>query len=414
MQVLADIFRQVFHALWANKLRSFLTMFGIAWGVGSLLLLVGLGEGFRTGNRKQMDSIGEDVMFVFWGRAPAVAGNLQSARRYRLTYEDYLDISKAPNVRGATPVISRNDIRFVSEYASAGGQIFGSEPQFKGIRYIPLKQGRWYNWADEQEKRRVVLLGTEMVKNLFAGHPVVGSSILLNGISFEVIGTVDLVSRGDNTGPNTRVYIPLSTMAEYFPLTGEQQKKSISFICYQPSARGQHLIAREDVRKIIGRNHNFDWRDENSFDDWDTIKQAEMVGKIFDAMNMFLGAVGLVTLALGAIGVINIMLVSVTERTREIGLRKALGATNRNVLSQFFFEGLIITVVSGGIGMGVAAMIMSALSTLPSPPGWDTPKLVPSSAILAIGALAIAGVVAGLYPARKAAMLTPVEALRQE
>jgi len=139
-----------------------------------------------------------------------------------------------------------------------------------------------------------------------------------------------------------------------------------------------------------------------------------MVGKIFDAMNMFLGSVGLVTLALGAIGVINIMLVSVTERTKEIGLRKALGATNRSILTQFFLEGIILTVAAGGIGMAVAAGFMSLLHLLPAPPGFDPPTLVWTSAVTAIGSLAAAGVIAGLYPARKAAMLTPVEALRAE
>jgi putative ABC transport system permease protein len=139
-----------------------------------------------------------------------------------------------------------------------------------------------------------------------------------------------------------------------------------------------------------------------------------MVGKIFDAMNMFLGAVGMVTLLLGAIGVVNIMLVAVTERTREIGLRKALGATNRSIMTQFFFEGMILTVFSGCIGIAGAAGLMAALGTLPQPPGFDTPKLVASSALLAVGSLALCGVFAALYPARQAAMLTPVEALRSE
>ena len=139
-----------------------------------------------------------------------------------------------------------------------------------------------------------------------------------------------------------------------------------------------------------------------------------MVGTIFDAMNMFLGTVGMVTLALGAIGVINIMLVAVSERTREIGLRKALGATNRSILLQFFLEGLLLTLGSGLIGMGLASALMAMLGTVQGPGGFDPPKLVPMSAMLAIGSLTLAGVVAGLYPARKAAMLQPVEALRQE
>ena len=139
-----------------------------------------------------------------------------------------------------------------------------------------------------------------------------------------------------------------------------------------------------------------------------------MVGTIFDVMNMFLGAVGIVTLALGAIGVINIMLVAVTERTHEIGLRKALGATNRSILFQFFLEGLLLTLGSGLIGMFLAGGLMAMMGTVQGPGGFDPPKLVPMSAFLAIGSLTLAGVVAGLYPARKAAMLQPVEALRQE
>jgi putative ABC transport system permease protein len=175
-----------------------------------------------------------------------------------------------------------------------------------------------------------------------------------------------------------------------------------------------HETAKLEVHKVLGRNHGFDASNPDAFDEWDTIRTADNVGKIFDAMNAFLGSVGLVTLALGAIGIINIMLVAVADRTREIGLRKAIGATNGSIMFQFFVEGAFLTLLSGGIGMAFAAGLMSALSTLPSPPGFDPPKLVPSTAALAIGALAIAGVAAGLYPARRAALLQPVEALRKE
>ncbi len=414
IRMIADISGQIFRTLWANKLRSFLTMFGIAWGVGSLVLLVGLGEGFRSGNQREMAEFGQDIMFVFPGRAPVVQGSMRSARNYLLTYRDYLDIRKAPFVRDASPVLARDDVRAVSEFASANGQIIGVEPQFSGIRFLPLKQGRWLNGLDGQQKRNVIVLGEEMTRNLFPGRPAVGSSILLNGTRFEVIGSVKRVGRGDNNSTNMRGYIPYQVMMMYFPLKGEQQQDAISFINYQPRTRSEHLLSVYEVRKVIARNHAFDFRDDNAFELWDTIQQSEMIGGIFDAMNIFLGSVGLVTLALGAIGVINIMLVSVSERTHEIGLRKAVGATRRSILFQFFLEGILLTLVSGLIGLALATALMASLAGLPTPEGFDPPKLVLMTAALAIGSLTVAGIAAGLYPAYKAAMLEPVEALRQE
>ena len=415
MRFVLDIFGQIFRTLWAHKLRSFLTMFGVAWGVGSLLLLVGLGEGFRSGNKRGLAEFGEDIMFIFPGRAPVVAGSMNSARNYLLTYQDYADVRKlAPHVRNASPVLSRDDVRAVSEFASANGQIAGVEPQYAQIRYLPLKQGRWLNSEDETQRRNVIVLGDELTRNLFSGRPALGAAVLLNDVRFEVIGTVKRIGRGDENLTNMRGYIPFRTMATYFPLKGENHQNSISLINYQPRVPAEHLLAREEVRKVIGHNHGFDYRDQDAFENLDTVEQAQMMGKIFDAMNLFLGTVGLVTLALGAIGVINIMLVAVSERTREIGLRKALGATNRSILLQFFLEGILLTLLSGMIGMVLAGGFMALLATQPSAGNFDPPKLVPASAILAISCLTLAGVAAGLYPARKAAMLQPVEALRQE
>jgi putative ABC transport system permease protein len=414
MNSVFDIFAQIFRNLWAHKLRSFLTMFGIAWGVGSLLLLVGVGEGFRSGNKRELAEFGRDIMFIFPGRAPAVAGSMNSARPYLLTYQDYADIRKAPDVRNACPLISRTDLHQVSEYASASVEILGAEPQLNEISYLPLKEGRWLNEMDEAQSRNVIVLGNELLKNLFPGRPAVGAFVLLNGIRFEVIGSMPHLGRGDNTWLNMRGYIPFPVMATNFPLKGENHQNSISFIEYQPRVTAEHRLAQDDVHKIIARNHEFDASDENAFDGWDSIEESKMVGTIFDVMNMFLGAVGMVTLALGAIGVVNIMLVAVSERTREIGLRKALGATNRSILFHFFLEGLLLTLGSGLIGMGMATALMAMFGTVHGPGGFDPPKLVPMSAVLAIGSLTLAGVAAGLYPARKAAMLQPVEALRQE
>ena len=414
MRTVLDIFSQILRNLWAHKLRSFLTMFGIAWGVGSLLLLVGVGEGFRSGNKRELAEFGKDIMFLFPGRAPSVSGNMSSARSYLLTYQDYLDIRQAAYVRNACPIISRSDLHEVSEFATGSGEILGTEPQLNEISYLPLKEGRWLNELDGLQRRNVIVLGNELLKVLFPGRPAVGAFVLLNGIRFEVVGSMPHLGRGDNMWLNLRGYIPFQVMAANFPIKGENHQNSISFIEYQPLVTADHVLAQKEVHQIVGRNHQFDASDQNAFDEWDSIQESKMVGTIFDVMNIFLGAVGMVTLALGAIGVINIMLVAVSERTHEIGLRKALGATNRNILVHFFLEGLLLTLGSGLLGMCFAGGLMAMMGGIQGPQGFDTPKLVPMSAMVAICSLTLAGVIAGLYPARRAAMLQPVEALRQE
>ncbi len=415
MRTLLDIMSQSLRTLWAHKLRSFLTMFGIAWGVGSLLLLVGLGEGFRSGQDKNLATLGEDIMFLFPGRVPAVPGNLSSAKPYKFTYADYLAIrDQAHYLRALSPVLNREDIRAVSEFNSTNGQVFGVAPEYNKIRTIPLILGRWMNDEDNLQRRRVCIIGTEMVRNMFPGRPALGSKILLNGYEFEVVGVLKKIGREENNGTNFRIFVPIEIMREMFPLKGDNAEDAISFINYRPRVREEHALAKNELHEIIARRHGFDPILQDAFEDWDTIENSIKVAKIFNAMDYFLGAVGVVTLGLGAIGIINIMLVSVSERTKEIGLRKALGATHGNILTQFFVEGAFLTGLSGGIGLAITTALVGLLAQLPAPEGFDSPRIVPASAALAMGALVIAGVSAGLYPARKAAMLAPVEALRQE
>jgi len=416
VRLILDIFGQTLRTLWAHKLRSLLTMFGIAWGVGSLLLLVGLGEGFRSGNRKQFDSLGENVMFIWSGRAPVMQGSFTALRQYYLTYRDYQDVlQECPSVGAAAPAISRGDIRSVSDFFQASGQVVGVPAIFNQIRNLPISEGRWINEMDDSQKRAVIVIGDEVNRTLFPGKPALGSTVLLNGIRFQVIGVLQKVGHGDNMNLNLRSFVPFHTMQQYFrPFNVGSAPDVISFINYQPKSRAVHEAAKQEVHKIIARNHGFDPNNPDSFDEWDTVKTVDQVGKIFDAMNLFLGSVGLVTLALGAIGIINIMLVAVADRTREIGLRKAVGATNGSIMFQFFVEGAFLTLLSGGIGIAAAAGLMAPFSGVELGPGFDAPRLVPATAALAVLSLAIAGIVAGLYPARRAAMLAPVEALRKE
>jgi len=418
MRTLLDIFSQTLRTLWAHKLRSFLTMFGIAWGVGSLLLLAGVGEGFRTGNRRQLETFGKNIIFFWGGRAPAVEGSFNSMKWFNLTYDDYLAIkNEAKLALHISPVIAREDIRAVSEYTSTNGQVSGVPPVFSQVRTIPLQVGRWINDEDNDQRRRVCVLGREETRNLFPGRPAVGNTILLNGVHFEVIGMLSMIGNEEQNSTNIRIFVPFNTMRELFPLKGDNSKEgnAISFINYQPSSFDDNEAAKAELHAIVARNHGgFDPKGKDIWEEWDTVKNQKTMGKIFTAMDWFLGGVGLVTLALGAIGIINIMLVAVSERTREIGLRKALGATNRNILVQFFLEGAFLTLLSGAFGVGAAMLVVHLLSGVNLPQGFDTPRIVPVSAIGAVLSLALAGITAGLYPARKAAMLEPVEALRQE
>ena len=417
MQSFQDTLSEVFRAIAANKLRSFLTMFGIAWGVGSLLVLIGLGEGFRSGQKRNLAKFGNDVVLMWNGTIPAVANQHTGMRPYQLTLRDAEQMRQQPELRGVTVELSRSDLYEVSQFSNTSSHVMGVWPNYPVVRFIPMAQGRFLNDADVTERRRVAVLGAKAAMLLFPGRPMVGETITVNGTEFKIIGSVEKISRGNQDWDDQKVYIPVTTMHELFPLKGDNiAQDALTSIQYQPAKKGDATAAVAAVHRVIAGRHGFDPSMKDAFQEWDTIREMKMVGAIFTAMDVFLGGVGIVTLGLGAVGIINIMLVAVTERTNEIGLRKALGATKGSILGQFFWEGLLLTGVSGAIGIGFSAALMAALQALLTGkmPGWDPPRLVPWSAALAMGTLVLSGVVAGIYPARKAAELDPVEALRRD
>jgi putative ABC transport system permease protein len=417
MQTFSDTLGQVFRAIAANKLRSFLTMFGIAWGVGSLLVLVGLGEGFRSGQHRQLATFGNDVVMMWNGTIPALANQHTGMRPYQLTVGDETAIRALTEVRAATGYLNRNDLYQVSAYSNTSGQVQGVEPNYATVRFVPVVEGRFINDDDMSHRRRVVVVGSKSATLLFPGRPMIGETITINDIAFTVVGRVDSVSHGNNDSDNQKIYIPLTTMLELYAMKGDNiAQEALSSIQYQPANKGDTAPAIAAVHRVIGQRHGFDPSLKDAFEEWDTIQEEKMIGAIFNAMDIFLGGVGIVTLGLGAVGIINIMLVSVTERTREIGVLKAIGATKSSILAQFFWEGLLLTGISGLIGIAISAGFMGLLQIFLTGkmPGWDPPRLVPWSAALAVLSLTLCGVAAGLYPASKAAALDPIEALRRE
>ncbi|WP_446744320.1 ABC transporter permease [Silvibacterium acidisoli] len=383
-----------------------------------MLLLISVGEGFRSGNHRQLASFGNDLIMMWSGNIPAVPNQHTGMRPYYLTLGDAEAMrTELPDVRAAVALVNNDDIKQQSQYQTVGGTVVGTEPGFSSVRFMPLTQGRFLNDGDILNRNHVVVLGQKSAEMLFPGRNAMGEYITLNGTRFEVIGIADKMGHGNNDGDNQKIYIPISAMLEMFPLKGDNvPRDAVSSVQYQPRVHGDNVIAKQQVHQLIARRHGFDASATEAFNEWDTIESEQMVGKIFTAMDVFLGGVGVVTLALGAVGIVNIMLVSVSERTREIGLRKAIGATSRSILFQFFLEGLILTGISGLIGIGGSALFMFLLQKVVgnSAQGFDPPHLQPWSAALAMGSLSICGILAGLYPAAKAAALEPVEALRRE
>ena len=417
MQSFGDILDQVFRAIAANKLRTFLTMFGIAWGVGSLLVLVGLGEGFRSGQHKSMSKIGNDIIMMFNSTIPALPNQHTDMRPYQLTTGDEEALRKLPELRSVTVELQRGDLYQVSPYNNGSNRVVGVESNYSTVKYLPIVQGRFITDGDVAERRHVAVLGSKAARLLFPGRPLLGETVTINGTAFIIVGAADKISRGDYDGPDQRLYIPVTTMHELFPVKGDNiDPDALTSIQFQPTIPGESTAALRAADRVIAARHGFDPSLRDAFEQFDSIEEMRMVGAIFDAMDVFLGGVGIVTLGLGAVGIVNIMLVSVTERTREIGLLKAIGATKRSIIAQFFWEGLLLTGISGLIGIGISGAFMWILQQFLTDkmPGFDPPRLVPWSAALALGSLVVSGVVAGLYPATKAAELDPIEALRRE
>lgn len=416
MTWLREIAVQTVRNILAHKLRSFLTMFGIAWGIASVVLMIAIGDGFKIGYREQLKALGTDIIIIWGGRTTHQVGDQRAGRPVRLTYEDVLAIQEQCYlIKHVTPELTRS-LEVKSAYNAGVFTVDGIAPIFQEIRTQVVAEGRLLNEADFREARAVCVIGDEVKKQLFADRRTVGEQIRISDIPFLIVGEL---RRKDQTSTyndldGRKVLIPYTTMAKHFPLPRAETPSQLSNIIVVPSSAEVHDEAVRQVKTVLGRRHGFVPFDEGALWMWDTVEDARLVSGIFEAMQLFLGFIAVITLSLGGVGVMNIMLVSVAERTREIGVKKALGATRRRILLDFFLESFALSFTSGLVGLAFAWTVSALVGRLPLPAFFAGFPITRSTALIAFLTLVLVGIASSVYPARRAAALSPVEALRYE
>jgi putative ABC transport system permease protein len=417
MTYLSELARQVVESLLRNKLRTFLTMAGIAWGITSIVLIVAMGDGFKAGQANSMKQLGENIVILFGGRTELQAGGERAGRRIRLNYSDIENIRRECYLVNRVAAELQGNVRVTSPYNSGSFDVSGVEAFFPELRTIPIADGRFFNEGDEKNGRRFCVIGVDVKKQLFgARSDVVGRQVAINSIPYTVIGVMaDKTQNSSYSGlDEKKVWLPYTTMTRDVPPAKFYTPGQLDEILYQPRSLDQFEEARTQVRKVIARAHDFDPADKSAIGIWDTVENAKLTAGIFDSMTVFLGFIALVTLSLGGIGVMNIMLVTVSERTREIGLRKALGATRLRIMVDFLAEGCALALLSGLIGWSVAFGLSAALKFVPMPDMFPGLPVSGATTGLAFGTLTVIAIASALFPAWRAASLTPVEALRYE
>jgi len=411
-----DLLRDTIATLWAHKRRTMLTMFGIAWGIISITVMVAAGEGLGVGIQKNQETFGKDVMIVFGGRTSMQAGGMRSGRIIRWAEDDYIQVAtESPACKYVMPEMG-NNVQVHSLFNSGDIQAVGALPRFTEIRSITVAQGRFYNEQDNAEARNVAFLGSDAKKQLFADREALGQTVWMNGIPYTIIGVMKAKEQNSSyDGADVRkIFIPFNSVRRDFPNKPPAPEHTVDRLLVAPWSLDTHADCVKQIRRSLGRLHNFDPRDKEAAGIWDTVKNAEANRMIIVGMEVFMGAVGVATLFLGGLGVMNVMLVSVRERTREIGVRKALGATRDSILRQFFLETVIVVALSGGAGLILSYGFCGLVNLLPMPPFFAGLLANWKLGALSVTLLGLIAVLSALYPANRAASVDPIEALRFE
>lgn len=403
-----DVIRQLLRDIRTEKLRTFLTVFGIVWGTVAISLMLAFGTGLHKQLVKSTAGLGDRIVIIWPGLTSIPYEGLGKGRRLRIAEEDVGAIrSEVPGLRRISSEYMTN-MRLDYGTKTISVDISGVNTEFGQMRnLIPETGGRFVNPIDDEKQRRVLFIGDKLKENLFGESDAVGKTVLLNQSPFQVIGVLRKKSQDSSYSgrDNEKAFIPSST---YRALTGE---KYVDNIVMQATVAGETKQVIERVRSGFGKRLRFDKDDKEALSMWDTTEQFEFFDIFMLAFNAFLGIIGVLTLIVGGIGVSNIMNVIVEERTREIGIKMALGAKQGWILTQFLLETILVTFLGGAIGFaisyGICAVFPEAATEYVG-----RPELSPLVVTLTATALGIVGLLAGYFPARDASRLDPVVAMK--
>ena len=403
-------FKQFLNDMRRQKLRTLLTMFGIFWGTCSIVLLFAFGKGMGDAQIKSQKGMGENIA-IFWpGLTSKTYKGMPKGRRIRFTEQDIRAIkSSAQTLNLISPEYSKWRVTMKYGEQSTVRNIVGIWPEFGEMRnLIPDYGSRFINDMDIKEKRRVVFLGNRLKKDLFGDEEAVGERILLNGAPFMVIGIMKVKKQDSsyNGRDNRKAFIPSTTFQSMYSL-----RYPNNFVA-QCKPEYTMKMTRAEIDQVLGAKYKYDPSDKEALSVWDTTEGIAFMKNFFFAFRMFLVGIGIATLITGGIGVSNIMNVVLEERTKEIGVKMALGARQSYIMTQFIVETLLITSVGGILGFGFAYVIIKLFPLLNFENYVGVPTIDIWTAIIATGLLGIVGLTAGFFPARRASNLQPVQALK--
>jgi putative ABC transport system permease protein len=410
-----ELINDFLHDLNAQRTRSILTIMAMTWGTIAVVLLLSFGEGLGTQMLNGLLNAGNQIMILYGGETGMAYGGVPKGRRIQLNEED------APMLLAAIPSIAeitaqyRAGVRLTVGKNSTNTECEGVDPNFEEMRRMyPAAGGRFLNAADVAAQRRVLVLGDQIASDLFGTEDPIGKIVVVERVPFTVIGILQAkIQTSMNNGPDRRrAVIPNSTMRTMF---GWQHVNSL---VVRPGDPRRQEEVKKEIFRVLARKYHFHPDDERTLFIWDFIENEKMSRKVGTGVEMFLFGVGFLTLLVAGVGVANVMYVVVKERTREIGVRLAVGARRRHIHAQFIFEALLLAGIGGALGMLVSWGIVSVVQLFPSDEGamqfLGKPILSPGTVLLTGGVLMCVGLLAGYFPARRAASVDPVESLRYE